>query len=640
MNTPALLAVLGLVLAQDPQLPRPTFTSSVDVVPVDVSVVDKTGMPVGDLAAGAFALSVDGRPRKIAAAQFISIARHTTEDAPVPLEHASNTAAVGGRLIALVIDQGNITAGGGRRVIDAARRFVSTLNRADRVALYAIPGAGPRIDFTEQHAVLQPLFDRIVGTATQNAGPHNIGVAEMFGLQRNDPRIVANLLDRECPGIRTPEEIAACQAQLNGEARALASEINTRTNDSLLGLRDVMERLAHVPAPKTLVLISEGFYIDRDVADLSWVRELAARGQIALYVLQIEPPLFDASSTRVSATRTADIDLAQDGLGYLAGLARGDVFRVTAGADFAFSRISRELSGFYLLSFEPEAGDRDGRRHEIRITVPGRRDLIVRARSEFTITASRAKNAGEILAEAIRSPLLATEIPLTLGVYNFWDRDAKKVRVMLAAQADRSQNRDGALSAGYTLTDAKGALVAADIEPAVKTPIGAGGSQSYVAAALVDPGVHTLKLAVLDDSGKKGSIEYSFEARLESMGQIRVGDILLAARENDKGPVRTSVDGLFTTDMLHAYLELYSEVPALLADASVTIEIMPREGARPVESAAVRLQDAKDAGHTRVGEAAVTIGLLPAGEYTLRAIVRVDGREAGRVVRPFRIAPR
>jgi hypothetical protein len=105
------------------------------------------------------------------------------------------------------------------------------------------------------------------------------------------------------------------------------------------------------------------------------------------------------------------------GLDYLTGMARGDVFRVTAGADFAFSRISTELSGYYLLSFQPEPGDRDGRARSIRVTVPGRRDLTIRSRTQFAIDASTTKTPEIVLGETLRSPLLATEIGVKIATY-------------------------------------------------------------------------------------------------------------------------------------------------------------------------------------------------------------------------------
>ena len=72
-----LAAALGLALlaAQAQEQPKPTFKSAVDLVPVDVSVIDKNGRPVPDLEAGDFTLTVDGKPRRIASAQFIAVDR-------------------------------------------------------------------------------------------------------------------------------------------------------------------------------------------------------------------------------------------------------------------------------------------------------------------------------------------------------------------------------------------------------------------------------------------------------------------------------------------------------------------------------------------------------------------------------------
>jgi hypothetical protein len=147
------LALLALSAAQEPaapqppQAPRSTFRSNVDLVPVDVNVVDRSGRPVSDLRAEDFTLAVDGRPRRIASAQFISVERAMPSEPPKPKEYNSNADAAGGRLVMLVIDSGNIGAGRGKTAIEAAKRFIRTLNRADRVGLVTIPGAGPQIEW-------------------------------------------------------------------------------------------------------------------------------------------------------------------------------------------------------------------------------------------------------------------------------------------------------------------------------------------------------------------------------------------------------------------------------------------------------------------------------------------------------------
>src|SRR6188472_1530743 len=126
---PGLAAALALavLIAQDQPPPKTTFKSSVDLVPVDVNVLDKSGRPVSDLAVDDFTLTVDGKPRRVASAQFISVERAIETAPPKPLEYTSNAGAAGGRLIMLVIDAGNIGAGRGKPAIDAARRFLATL---------------------------------------------------------------------------------------------------------------------------------------------------------------------------------------------------------------------------------------------------------------------------------------------------------------------------------------------------------------------------------------------------------------------------------------------------------------------------------------------------------------------------------
>ena len=86
----AALALALIAAAQEQQPPRTTFKSNVDLVPVDVNVVDKNGRPVTDLTAGDFTLAVDGKPRRIASAQFISVDR-AIDDTPAKPRETSPT---------------------------------------------------------------------------------------------------------------------------------------------------------------------------------------------------------------------------------------------------------------------------------------------------------------------------------------------------------------------------------------------------------------------------------------------------------------------------------------------------------------------------------------------------------------------
>jgi len=158
--------------SQPPQQPQ-TFRSAVDLVPVDVNVIDRTGRPIADLGARDFSLKVDGKARRIASAQFIGVTRGVERVPQEAENYSSNPPSTGARLIMMVVDQGNIGASRGKYAIDAASRFIGRLSPNDRVGLVTIPGAGPQIDFTSNHALVQTALKSIVGTSDDGEHQNN-----------------------------------------------------------------------------------------------------------------------------------------------------------------------------------------------------------------------------------------------------------------------------------------------------------------------------------------------------------------------------------------------------------------------------------------------------------------------------------
>lgn len=635
----ALSGVAGPAAAQEQPAPRTTFRSTIDLVPVDVNVVDKNGRPVPDLAAGDFTLEVDGRPRRIASAQFISVDRGTETAPPKPMEYASNAGAQAGRLVMIAIDTGNIGAGRGKGAIQAAKRFVGTLNRSDRVALVALPGAGPHIEFTSNHAIVQALLDNVVGQAVDNIGQKRIGLSEALAIDRNDRLVVNDVTNRECPSNSTPDSLASCLLQLSAESRQMIAQVKRRTNNALISLRFLFERMAASDAPKTLVLISEGLLLERQFSEVAWMESRAAAAHITLYVLQLDMAEMEASAHRTSPSRGEDREVLREGLDRIAGLANGEVFRIAGNADFAFKRLALELSGYYLLSFEPEAGDRDGKPHKISIDIR-RRDLTLRSRREFSVTPPVARPTEELLADTLRAPLLATDIPLKLTTYTFQDTDSAKLKIVLATDIDRSANRGGQVSLGYLMFDDKGKVVASEFEKAIASPVDrTTRTQKYLGAAIAAPGVYNLKVAVVDDAGRRGSVERTFTARINGFGQLHATDLLIAdSRAGGARGLPPAVAADFTGDEMRAYLELFSEVPEQLQNATVLMEVARDETSTAIDSTPARFHQLEiGADKRRVAEAGVPIALLPGGEYVARAVISVNGRKVGQVVRPFRI---
>jgi VWFA-related protein len=639
MSAPAVALWMAMLAAsQEPQPPRATFKSAVDLVPVDVSVVDRNGRPVPDLTAQDFTLSVDGKPRQIASAEFISIAA-TSEAVPArAVEYSSNAGAAGGRLIMLVVDAESIGIGRGKTAFDAARRFIGTLNRADRVALVVLPSVGPQVEFTTNHALVQSLLDKVAGHGTDQLGPRRVALSEALALQGNDRTTARDVVARECGTETATTLVDSCLQRIQGEAAQLLLLARERARNSLVVLRGLFDRMDTGNTPKTIVLLSEGMLLD-SVSDLSWVGARAASAQIILYVLQLDASEIDASSQRLSSSQTADRTVLKHGLDQLAAQARGEVFRVFGDADFAFQRLGRELSGYYLLSFNPEPGDRDGTPHKIKIEVR-RSNLEIRSRREFSVGPPVALTTDAMLRQALRTPILSADIPLKLTTYTFQDPGSPRLRILLAVEIDRSLNPQENVSLGYVMLDDRGQPGASRLEKTVATPIDAlRRVQQWAGAAVALPGTYTVKVAVVDDSGRRGSVERTIAARLNGFGQVHATDLLLAdntAQNGGDAPPPVAAD--LTGDELYTYLELLSEAVEQLTNTTVMIEVAQSETGRAIASTPARLQAAERAeGRRRIAEAGLPIGLLPPGEYVARAVISVSGRKVGQVIRPFRV---
>ena len=396
-------------------------------MPVDVNIIDKTGRPVKGLVAGDFALTIDGKPRRIASAQYIPASQAPA--APDPVHYSTNVSGGGGRQVMIVVDQGNIGAGRGKLALEAASRFVGTLGPADRIAVVGIPGAGPQVDFTSNRAVVQAMLPRLIGQSPPSHGEFRVGLAEAANAQQGDRFAMEQVYERECAGLHVQAEIEQCHQRLMIEANSVYQAARQRTQNTLVSLRFLIERMAANPSPKTIVFISEGLVLERNLGEVSWLGPLAARSQAVLYVLHLETPGVDVASANVSPSRNDDMALGDEGLSMLAGLTRGSVFQVVSTADSAFGRLGLEISGYYLLGFEPEAGDRNGKVHKIKIEVPGKSGIEIRSRSQFTIEPPRAQTDESALVEMLRAPLLSTDIGLKLSTYTLRDPKSGKLRV-------------------------------------------------------------------------------------------------------------------------------------------------------------------------------------------------------------------
>lgn len=618
--------------AQDPAV----FRSGVDLMTVDATVVGTDGHLAPDLNAGDFVLKIDGKVRRVVSAQFVRHTATASSTVPLPAAHfSSNELADSGRFVAVAIDEPHIRRLEGRAALRAAGTFIEQLDPADHVAVFGL-GRGGRLDFTRDRLASRRRLESLVGQGDPAFLRLNMGLLEAIEIADGGRARLAEVVQRECGRALTdylnPARAAddagggrdACPEQVEQEARATAQFARTQARISLSALEGVIASLAALNRPTTLVLLSEGMVADPRLIDFT---ELAAAAQIArvsIYVLHMDTPLFEAATDRLSPTFLRDAQLRGDGLARLAGSARGAVFRLVGSDPAPFRRIANELSGHYLIAFEPRASERDGRVHRLELSV-NRRGHAVRARHAFRLPATTASpRARELeLVTLLRSALPTTELPVRVATYTYVEPVSSQVRVVVSAEADATA--PSGLVLGYVLVDGRGIVVSSSAQ---RTTNG-----RYAFTTRVPPGNYALRVGGIDALGRRGMVERGFTAAVQQRQQVQLSDLILApVPATAATPLHPIVDGV-TAAQIVAYLEIAAFADRPLQDMRVHFDVQEADAHATTVTAVADLQQSGRL--WAQARAELTLETLARGRYIAVARVMSGDAEIARVSRPF-----
>ncbi len=397
----ALLASLSINTQQ-----QPTFRSRVDLVTVDVNVVDSTRSarprsPPRGLRRQCRRIDQArrcGGLRRIRPRDNRSCPR-TIAGRPLRAGHGGDSrvlAPAWPRTILLVVDESNIRAGYARAAASAAATLLKYLDPSDCVGLLTIPHSSTRIEPTTDRDVVRQALDRIVGhlvpVETRLAQRRSLSPSDAFAMLY-DKRAWRQALVNECMEGFANKQIDApsdCVPEMENLARTMMADVRERMLTSARALTGVMEGIVQVQGPKTIILVSQELPVAsalperRDFdSETASIARLAAQAQATVYVLQLDRPLADVESRVRPSDSGADADMAAAGLETITALTGGRRLMVSGRAESAFDRIAREMSGFYVVGFEPDGRDRDGRPHNVTVKVR-REGTEVRARRLFS----------------------------------------------------------------------------------------------------------------------------------------------------------------------------------------------------------------------------------------------------------------
>lgn len=396
--------------APAPSQPPQTFRSRTLLVEVDTIVTDGKGQFVTGLAADDFEVLEDGKPQTIERVYAVTgtnvTAISSTAAAPPAAEPSLAPAPVPAtappRVFVLLFDQEHLQEGAFKRLREAAIAFLTNEFK---------PGDAGGVVIGNAMAGNQITTDReALVTAVRNAKPSTAKTARRMDLLdwprfnseaeairialSNDRNVLDQAVRRACQ-----DDPDVCAKGMDpapavmDKARRVVAELRPAARRTVTTLQALASGLGRLPGRKTVILITEGFFVEESWADLRQIIGAAARSNVRIYSLDARgldtkqvndlrqlSPMDPGGSVPIEAYNTIE-----DGPNTLAIDTGGYPIRHTNKFADALTEISRDTSTYYVIGYTPANATMDGsfRKIAVRVKRPG---LTVRARRGYLAT--------------------------------------------------------------------------------------------------------------------------------------------------------------------------------------------------------------------------------------------------------------
>ncbi len=244
------------LLAQETETQSPSFLEAVDVrvINVDVSVTDKSGVPVAGLSAEDFELKVDGEVIPITnfyaesggrAREVTSTVRKSDSEFRTVEEVAADPRR---SHVVVLVDHSRLRPNNRKRAFTALRVAVDRLAPQDLVAIVGIEKESVVFysDFLYDRQAIHRVLDRLLKVST----PSNIAEIERR-------QIVNELTRGQSGGIQARASLAQDGA-LMSRVRAYAAQEYQRGIQSLQQIEQIVATMAGIRGRKALFYLGEG----------------------------------------------------------------------------------------------------------------------------------------------------------------------------------------------------------------------------------------------------------------------------------------------------------------------------------------------------------------------------------------------
>jgi VWFA-related protein len=660
------LVLVGALSAQVPRRPGqppvpeapplPQFKSSVDVVHLDVSVLDRDRRPVRGLKPSDFTILEDGKPQQISVFEAVDIPEEEPPAAAWIREVAPdvrvNTDVQERRLFLVVMDDATIQSSGFavNKAREVARKVVDSFGPSDLAAVVFTRDNRNAQDFTADRARLNAAVNKFtVGfrdmgawdPETQTPVPGQDDGYFISSVNVLEEAIIAlnSLPDRRKSIIYIGQGIPVnLEAQFAPEAgsQSPAAAATQKYLTMLQGTLKAQERV------KT---------------QMQRIFQRAARANVTIYTLDIcglrpftgvagNPP-----PTCIAGLETTYLKTVAENTG-------GRAVINTNEFDTGVKAIFEENASYYLLGFNPSGPRQDGkfRRLEVKVNRP---DLTVRTRNGYEaekagdIAKRRAALAQSPAGVAVAGILPRSDLPMQVTAVPFAipGRKESAVAVTVGIRQPIRQNHARAVERVDLLVSAFGvegkAFGSRRLTATVAIRAGASGLAEYEVLSRIDlkPGRYQLRIgASVGSLSTQGSVYYDVDVPDFSSSALSLSGIVLSGPGSGEVAPRDALASVmpviptsrraFTAgQQVSAFIRVYQGGDGPLVAVPMRVSLVDSNGAVVMD----RRQDLAVAQFTKARAANIVVPVpidrLAAGEYLLTLEATSSGTLARRHTR-------
>jgi VWFA-related protein len=559
--------LLSILLAFDVRgQQRATFSTTTNVVVVNVSVLDRDGKPIENLTKNDFQVYENGKLQKLQAVDLQKLksdvlppVQQSLQQRPTPF-NPPNRAAQDSylktkyqdrRLMVLLFDFSSMQAAEQIRAKNAAIHFLETqMTASDEVSIMTYGSElKTAVDFTSDRAQLLGVIQAFrIGESSENA---------------------------------TFADTGADSQDQSGQFVADETEFNIFNADlKLAALQDAARGLGQYPEKKALIYISSGIQksgVDNQ-SQLRATVNTAIRSNVAFYPIDargLSALVPGGDVTQQGAVGTNLFSGAgqnslkqnfinqQETLATLAVETGGKALLDSNDLTSGIRQVQQDFSSYYVLSYVSSNPENDGkyRRLQVKLSarVAGLKPKLDYRRGYYAPTTFKRMDDSDKeaqLAEALRSDNPVTDLPIAVEV-DYFRLDKNKYFVPVSAKVPGSSlafEKKGArqtteLDFIAEVRDAKGRMAATvrDTIP-VKVDQNTAGrvlqkSIQYDTGVTLTPGSYSLRFVARENGqGKTGTFETRFSIPdLAAAKALRVSSMVLS---NQRAPVSEQIGGV------------------------------------------------------------------------------------------------